>query len=85
MVEEFKKKAFRGEATDVDHHELLSKFQVTFFIVEVNYCLFVFDTKDIMSANVSTVKGIIDLGQQQYTDLVNKVFLKEETIRIYRS
>jgi hypothetical protein len=31
MVEEFKKQAFRREATDVDHQEQLSSFQVTFF------------------------------------------------------
>jgi hypothetical protein len=30
MVEEFEKQAFRGEATDVDHHKRLSSFKVTF-------------------------------------------------------
>jgi hypothetical protein len=36
MVEEFKKQSFRGEATDLDNHELLSSSQVTFFTVVPN-------------------------------------------------
>jgi hypothetical protein len=30
MMEEFKKKTSRGEATDVNHHEGLSMFHITF-------------------------------------------------------
>jgi hypothetical protein len=42
-------------------------------------CLFVLDTKDIVNADVvSTVEGIIDLGQQQFDDFFNNQFLEEE-------
>jgi hypothetical protein len=44
-----------------------------------SYCLFALDTKYIINADVvSTVKVIINQGQQQYYDFINKQFLKEE-------
>ena len=95
MVEEFEKQAFRGEATDVDHHERLPSFQVTFSaqvnelvvameemgnpFIEDSCYLFALDTKDIMSEDaVSTVQGIVNLGQQQYNDFIEERFLKGE-------
>jgi hypothetical protein len=83
MVKEFKKQAFCGEATDVDHHERLSSFQITLptqvneLVLEGSYCLFALDTKYMSADVVSTVKGIIDLKQHQY-NFINEQFLKEE-------
>ena len=95
MVEEFEKQAFHGEATDLDHHERLPSFQVTFStqvnelvvtmeemgnpFIEDSHYLFALDTKDIMSEDiVSTVQGIVNLGQQQYNDFIEERFLKGE-------
>jgi hypothetical protein len=95
MVEEFEKQTFRGEANDVDHHERLPSFQMTFsnqvnelviamteignLFIGDSCCLFALDTKDTMGAEVvSTVKGIINLGQQQYNDFINERFLRGE-------
>jgi hypothetical protein len=95
MVEEFEKQAFRGEATEVDLHEQLPSFQMTFSnqvnelvvaivemgnpFIEDSCCLFTLDTKDVMgSEDVSTVKDIINLGQQQYNEFINERFLKGE-------
>ena len=47
--------------------------------IEDSCYLFALDTKDIMSKDVvNTVQGIVNLGQQQYNDFIDKRFLKGE-------
>jgi hypothetical protein len=42
--------------------------------IEDSYCLFDLDTKEIMSADVGTIKCIIGVGQQQHNDLLTNSF-----------
>jgi hypothetical protein len=80
----------------VNHHERLSNFQVTFYtqvnelvaaiaemgnsLIKDNYCLFALYTKDMSTDVVNTIKGIIDLEQQQYTSIKEEFLMEEKSI-----